>query len=62
MSSFEVIAAGVLSLLQDNGRFGQSTLGLTTGGAGADHDNVKHFRAALYLCHSAILPPFGQPG
>jgi biotin-dependent carboxylase-like uncharacterized protein len=33
MSSFEVIAAGVLSLLQDNGRFGQSVLGLTTGGA-----------------------------
>ena len=33
MSSFEVIAAGVLSLLQDNGRFGQSALGLTTGGA-----------------------------
>lgn len=33
MSSFEVIAPGVLSLLQDNGRFGQSALGLTTGGA-----------------------------
>lgn len=33
MSGFEVIAAGVLSLLQDNGRFGQSALGLTTAGA-----------------------------
>ena len=33
MSSFEVITPGVLSLLQDNGRFGQSALGLTTGGA-----------------------------
>ncbi len=33
MSSFQLIAAGVLSLLQDNGRFGQGALGLTTGGA-----------------------------
>ena len=32
MSGFNVIAPGVLSLLQDNGRFGQSALGLTTGG------------------------------
>lgn len=32
MSGFSVIAPGVLSLLQDNGRFGQSALGLTTGG------------------------------
>ena len=32
MSSFTVITPGVLSLLQDSGRFGQSTLGLTTGG------------------------------
>ncbi|WP_445767139.1 5-oxoprolinase subunit C family protein [Rheinheimera sp.] len=32
MSGFSVIAPGVLSLLQDSGRFGQSALGLTTGG------------------------------
>ena len=32
MSSFTVITPGVLSLLQDSGRFGQSALGLTTGG------------------------------
>ena len=32
MSGFSVIAPGVLSLLQDQGRFGQSALGLTTGG------------------------------
>ncbi|MEW5682833.1 MAG: biotin-dependent carboxyltransferase family protein [Pseudomonadota bacterium] len=32
MSGFSVIAPGVLSLLQDCGRFGQSALGLTTGG------------------------------
>src|SRR5690606_37402729 len=32
MSRFSVIAPGVLSLLQDSGRFGQSALGLTTGG------------------------------
>jgi biotin-dependent carboxylase-like uncharacterized protein len=32
MSGFEVIASGVLSLLQDQGRSGQAALGLTTGG------------------------------
>lgn len=32
MSGFTVTSAGVLSLLQDSGRFGQSALGLTTGG------------------------------
>lgn len=32
MSGFTVIAPGVLSILQDSGRFGQSALGLTTGG------------------------------
>ncbi|MDX5405611.1 MAG: biotin-dependent carboxyltransferase family protein [Chromatiaceae bacterium] len=32
MSGFSVIAPGVLSLLQDRGRFGQGALGLTTGG------------------------------
>lgn len=32
MSSYTVLAPGVLSLLQDLGRFGQATLGLTTGG------------------------------
>ncbi|MEO3678383.1 biotin-dependent carboxyltransferase family protein [Rheinheimera sp. FR7-31] len=32
MSGFSVLAPGVLSLLQDSGRFGQSALGLTTGG------------------------------
>ena len=32
MSNFTVITPGVLSLLQDNGRFGQAALGLTTGG------------------------------
>lgn len=32
MSGFTVISPGVLSLLQDSGRFGQSALGLTTGG------------------------------
>lgn len=32
MSGFTVIAPGVLSLLQDSGRFGQGALGLTTGG------------------------------
>src|SRR5690606_3730088 len=32
MSGFSVLAPGVLSLLQDQGRFGQSALGLTTGG------------------------------
>ena len=32
MSGFSVIAPGVLSLLQDQGRFGQSALGLTPGG------------------------------
>ncbi|WP_166836357.1 biotin-dependent carboxyltransferase family protein [Rheinheimera pleomorphica] len=32
MSGFSVIAPGVLSLLQDSGRFGQGALGLTTGG------------------------------
>lgn len=32
MSSFTVLAPGVLSLLQDLGRFGQAALGLTTGG------------------------------
>lgn len=32
MSGFSVIAPGVLSLLQDSGRFGQSALGLTSGG------------------------------
>jgi hypothetical protein len=42
--------------------FGQNPNRRTASGAGADHDNVKHFRAALYLCHSDILPPFGQPG
>lgn len=33
MSSFRVINPGILSLLQDQGRFGQGALGLTTGGA-----------------------------
>lgn len=33
MSSFSVIAPGILSLLQDQGRFGQSALGLTSGGS-----------------------------
>ena len=32
MSSYTVLAPGVLSLLQDLGRFGQAALGLTTGG------------------------------
>ena len=32
MNGFSVLAPGVLSLLQDSGRFGQSALGLTTGG------------------------------
>ncbi|MGP9802894.1 biotin-dependent carboxyltransferase family protein [Rheinheimera sp. NSM] len=32
MSGFSIIAPGVLSLLQDSGRFGQSALGLTSGG------------------------------
>ena len=32
MSGFTVISPGVLSLLQDSGRFGQSALGLTNGG------------------------------
>jgi biotin-dependent carboxylase-like uncharacterized protein len=32
MSSFTVLSAGILSLLQDRGRFGQSALGLTNGG------------------------------
>ncbi|HEX5794014.1 MAG TPA: biotin-dependent carboxyltransferase family protein [Rheinheimera sp.] len=32
MSGFSVIAPGVLSILQDSGRFGQSALGLTSGG------------------------------
>ena len=32
MSSFTVLAPGVLSLLQDLGRFGQAALGLTAGG------------------------------
>lgn len=32
MSGFRVIAPGILSLLQDQGRFGQSMLGLTTSG------------------------------
>jgi biotin-dependent carboxylase-like uncharacterized protein len=32
MSGFSVLAPGVLSLLQDSGRFGQGALGLTTGG------------------------------
>lgn len=32
VSHFEVIKPGILSLLQDAGRFGQHTIGLTTGG------------------------------
>lgn len=32
MSYFTVLSAGILSLLQDSGRFGQSALGLTNGG------------------------------
>lgn len=32
MSGFTIMAPGVLSLLQDNGRFGQGALGLTSGG------------------------------
>ncbi|CAM3666076.1 5-oxoprolinase subunit C family protein [Rheinheimera salexigens] len=32
MSNFTVLSAGILSLLQDRGRFGQSELGLTNGG------------------------------
>ncbi|MDX1537676.1 biotin-dependent carboxyltransferase family protein [Arsukibacterium sp.] len=32
MSHFQVLNPGVLSLIQDNGRFGQSQLGLTNGG------------------------------
>jgi len=32
MSGFTLLSAGILSLLQDQGRFGQSALGLTTGG------------------------------
>ena len=32
MSDFKVLNAGILSLLQDAGRFGQHTIGLTTGG------------------------------
>ncbi|KKO49070.1 allophanate hydrolase [Arsukibacterium sp. MJ3] len=32
VNGVKVIASGVLSLLQDNGRFGQGALGLTTGG------------------------------
>ena len=35
--AFNVIKAGILSLVQDLGRFGQAKLGLTTGGPADDH-------------------------
>lgn len=57
MSGFSVIAPGVLSLLQDNGRFGQSALGLTTGGpmdapsaAWANRLLGNHSNATLIEC------------
>ena len=57
MSGFSVIAPGVLSLLQDSGRFGQGALGLTNGGpmdapsaAWANRLLGNHSNATLIEC------------
>lgn len=57
MSGFTVIAPGVLSLLQDSGRFGQGALGLTNGGpmdvpsaAWANRLLGNHSNATLIEC------------
>lgn len=54
MSGFTVIAPGVLSLLQDNGRFSQSALGLTSGGP-MDAPSAQWANLLLGNQHNATL-------
>lgn len=50
MSGFRVISAGILSLLQDSGRYGYSHIGLTTGGP----LDGWSFRWANYLLQNSV--------
>lgn len=54
MTGFTVIAPGVLSLLQDSGRFGQSALGLTSGGP-MDATSAYWANQLLGNSHNATL-------
>ena len=49
MTGFTVIQPGILSLLQDHGRYGHHSIGLTTGGS---IDN-QSFQWANRLCHNS---------
>jgi biotin-dependent carboxylase-like uncharacterized protein len=54
MSGFRVLAPGILSLLQDNGRFGYSALGLTNGGP-ADAQSAFFANQLLHNDSNATL-------